>query len=69
MISIHTNEHELLDEFSLALMETTLELREQDLEHYVQSMGSKEVGVHVYLLMEIRMVGTSQIKGLPCYHV
>ena len=47
MTSIHTNEHELLDEFSLALMETTLELREQDLEHYVQSMGSKEVGVHV----------------------
>lgn len=42
MTAIHDNEHDFLDEFSLALMEITLELREQDLAHYEQSMASKE---------------------------
>ena len=43
MTAIHTAEHEVLAEFSLAFVETTLELREQDLVHYEQSMGSVEV--------------------------
>ena len=47
MTAIHDNEHDFLDEFSLALMEITLELREQDLAHYEQSMVSKEVALHV----------------------
>ena len=47
MTAIRDNGHDVLDEFSLALMEITLELREQDLAHYEQSMGSKEVAIHV----------------------
>ena len=54
--AIHDNAHDLLDEFSLALMETTLELREQDLAHYEQSMGSKEVAIYTCLLMGLVML-------------
>ena len=54
MSAIHAIEHDFVDEFSLALMETTLELHEQDLSHYEQSMCSKEVAVRVCLLMGIQ---------------
>ena len=47
MSAIHATEHDFVNEFSLALMETTLGLREQNLAHYEQSMCSKEVAVHV----------------------
>ena len=47
MTAIRDNEHGVLDELSLALMKITLELREQDLAHYEQSMGSKGVAIHV----------------------